>query len=170
VEKVIEDLKASGFDYIICDSPAGIEKGAQLALYFADEALIVTNPEVSSVRDSDRILGILQAKSKRAERGEAPIVEHLVLTRYNPNRVESGEMLSVEDVIDLLSVNLLGAIPESEDVLNASNAGSPVVLEEKSAAAEAYKDVVERFLGEEVEHRFLTVEKKGLFKKLFGKS
>ncbi|MDX1348440.1 MAG: septum site-determining protein MinD [Thiomicrorhabdus chilensis] len=169
VEKVIEDLKEAGFDYIICDSPAGIEKGAQLALYFADEALIVTNPEVSSVRDSDRILGILQAKSKRAEKGEAPIVEHLVLTRYNPNRVETGEMLSVEDVIDLLSVPLLGAIPESEDVLNASNAGAPVVLDENSAAAQAYADVVDRFLGEEVEHRFLTVEKKGLFKKLFGK-
>ncbi|WP_373016954.1 septum site-determining protein MinD [Thiomicrorhabdus sp.] len=169
VEKVIEDLKEAGFDYIICDSPAGIEKGAQLALYFADEALIVTNPEVSSVRDSDRILGILQAKSKRAERGDEPIVEHLVLTRYNPARVETGEMLSVEDVIDLLNVKLLGAIPESEDVLNASNAGSPVVLDENSAAAQAYNDVVDRFLGEEVEHRFLTVEKKGLFKKLFGK-
>ncbi|MDG6773062.1 septum site-determining protein MinD [Thiomicrorhabdus sp. ZW0627] len=169
VEKVIEDLKEAGFDYIVCDSPAGIEKGAQLALYFADEALIVTNPEVSSVRDSDRILGILQAKSKRAENGDAPIVEHLVLTRYNPARVETGEMLSVEDVIDLLSVKLLGAIPESEDVLNASNAGSPVVLDENSAAAQAYNDVVDRFLGEEIEHRFLTVEKKGLFKKLFGK-
>lgn len=170
VERVINELKASGFDYIVCDSPAGIEKGAQLALYYADDALIVTNPEVSSVRDSDRILGILQAKSKRAENGDAPVKEHLVLTRYNPNRVEDGEMLSVEDVIDLLSVDLLGAIPESEDVLNASNAGSPVILEEKSVAAQAYTDVVDRFLGEEVDHRFLTVEKKGLFKKLFGKS
>ncbi|WP_178862308.1 septum site-determining protein MinD [Thiomicrorhabdus cannonii] len=169
VERVIEQLKEAGFDYIICDSPAGIEKGAQLALYFADEALIVTNPEVSSVRDSDRILGILQAKSRRAEKGEAPIVEHLVLTRYNPSRVEAGEMLSVDDVIDLLSVKLLGAVPESEDVLNASNSGMPVIMEDKSAASQAYKDIVERFLGEEIEHRFLTAEKKGLFKKLFGK-
>lgn len=169
VEKVIEDLKEAGFDYIICDSPAGIEKGAQLALYFADEALIVTNPEVSSVRDSDRILGILQAKSKRAESGMAPVEEHLVLTRYNPERVEAGEMLSVDDVIDLLSVKLLGVTPESEDVLNASNSGQPVIMEAGADAAQAYEDIVNRFLGEEIEHRFIHAEKKGLFKKLFGK-
>lgn len=169
VEQVIEDLKADGFDYIICDSPAGIEKGAQLALYFADEAIIVTNPEVSSVRDSDRILGILQAKSKRAESGDSPIIEHLVLTRYNPERVETGEMLSVEDVIDLLSIKLLGVTPESEDVLNASNAGMPVILGEDSNAAEAYVDIVDRFLGEEKPQRFIQAEKKGLFKKLFRK-
>ncbi|BBP43661.1 septum site-determining protein MinD [Thiosulfativibrio zosterae] len=169
VEKVIEDLKADGFDFIICDSPAGIEKGAQLALYFADEAIVVTNPEVSSVRDSDRILGILQAKSRRAERGEEPIVEHLVLTRYNPKRVETGEMLSVDDVIDLLKINLLGVTPESEDVLNASNSGEPVIMNDTSHASEAYKDIVDRFLGEEKAHRFITVEKKGLLKKLFGK-
>lgn len=169
VGKVIEDLKTDGFDFIICDSPAGIEKGAQLALYFADEAIVVTNPEVSSVRDSDRILGILQAKSKRVESGDEGIVEHLVLTRYNPKRVETGEMLSVEDVIDLLNIPLLGVIPESEQVLNASNSGEPVILDEQSDAAQAYRDVVDRFLGEEKAHRFLTAEKKGLFKKLFGK-
>jgi len=169
VGRVIEELKEAGFDYIVCDSPAGIEKGAQLALYFADEALIVTNPEVSSVRDSDRILGILQAKSKRSENGESAIVEHLVLTRYNPARVEAGEMLSVEDVIDLLNVKLLGVTPESQDVLNASNAGSPVIMEANSLAAQAYTDIVNRFLGEEVEQRFINVEKKGLFSKLFGK-
>lgn len=169
VERVMEQLHEEGFDYIVCDSPAGIEKGAQLALYFADEALIVTNPEVSSVRDSDRILGILQAKSRRAERGDAPIEEHLVLTRYNPARVESGEMLSVEDVIDLLNVKLLGVVPESEDVLNASNSGKPVINEDESPAAIAYRDIVDRFLGETVEHRFLVAEKKGFFKKLFGK-
>ena len=169
VGRVIEELKEAGFDYIICDSPAGIEKGAQLALYFADEALIVTNPEVSSVRDSDRILGILQAKSKRSENGESPIVEHLILTRYNPVRVESGEMLSVEDVIDLLSVKLLGVTPESQDVLNASNSGAPVIMDPNSLAAQAYSDIVDRFLGEEVEHRFINLDKKGLFSKLFGK-
>ena len=169
VERVIEELKEAGFDYIVCDSPAGIEKGAQLALYFADEALIVTNPEVSSVRDSDRILGILQAKSKRAEKGESSIVEHLILTRYNPERVEAGEMLSVDDVIDLLNVKLLGVTPESQDVLNASNAGSPVIMEENSLAAQAYTDIVNRFLGEEVEQRFINIEKKGLLSKLFGK-
>ena len=169
VGRVIEELKEAGFDYIICDSPAGIEKGAQMALYFADEALIVTNPEVSSVRDSDRILGILQAKSKRSENGESSIVEHLILTRYNPARVEAGEMLSVDDVIDLLNVKLLGVTPESQDVLNASNAGSPVIMDKDSLAAQAYNDIVERFLGEEVEHRFINLEKKGLFSKLFGK-
>lgn len=169
VGQVMEQLHEQDFDYIVCDSPAGIEKGAQLALYFADEALIVTNPEVSSVRDSDRILGILQAKSRRAERGDAPIEEHLVLTRYNPARVESGEMLSVEDVIDLLNVKLLGVVPESEDVLNASNSGKPVINEDESPAAIAYRDIVDRFLGETVEHRFLVAEKKGFFKKLFGK-
>ncbi|MBO1922898.1 septum site-determining protein MinD [Thiomicrorhabdus sp. 6S3-12] len=169
VEKVIEELKADGFDYIICDSPAGIEKGAQLALYFADEAIVVTNPEVSSVRDSDRILGILQAKSRRAEKGEDPVVEHLVLTRYNPSRVNAGEMLSHDDVIDLLSIKLLGVVPESQEVLNASNSGEPVVLNDNSDAAQAYLDIVERFLGEEKEHRFLTEEKKGFLNKLFGK-
>lgn len=169
VGKVIESLKESGFDYIICDSPAGIEKGAQLALYFADEAIIVTNPEVSSVRDSDRILGILQAKSHRAEAGEAPIVEHLVLSRYDPERVKTGEMLAADDVIDLLSVKLLGVVPESQEVLNASNAGEPVILNKESQASWAYQDIVDRFLGEEREHRFLTPEKKGLLKKIFGK-
>ncbi|MGC9385797.1 MAG: septum site-determining protein MinD [Hydrogenovibrio sp.] len=169
VGKVIEDLKEDGFDFIICDSPAGIEKGAQLALYYADEAIVVTNPEVSSVRDSDRILGILQAKSRRAENGDEPIIEHLVLTRYNPTRVETGEMLSVEDVTELLNIKLLGVIPESQQVLNASNSGEPVIMTEGSDAAQAYKDVVDRFLGEELEHRFLTAEKKGLFKKIFGK-
>lgn len=169
VGHVIDALKEDGFDYIVCDSPAGIEKGAQLALYFADEAIVVTNPEVSSVRDSDRILGILQAKSRRAESGDDPIVEHLVLTRYNPDRVEAGDMLSVDDVIDLLNIHLLGVVPESQDVLNASNAGTPVILEEGTAASEAYLDIIDRFLGEDKEHRFLTVEKKGLLKKLFGR-
>lgn len=169
VGKVIDDLKAEGFDYIICDSPAGIEKGAQLALYYADEAIIVTNPEVSSVRDSDRILGILQAKSKRAIDGEAPVVEHLILTRYNPSRVAAGEMLAMQDVVELLSVDLLGVVPESEEVLQASNAGIPVILNEDTNASEAYKDIVDRFLGEEKPQRFLTVEHKSLFKKLFGK-
>ncbi len=169
VGKVIEDLKADGFEYIICDSPAGIEKGAQLALYFADEAIIVTNPEVSSVRDSDRILGILQAKSRRAEQGEDPIKEHLVLTRYNPTRVAAGEMLAMNDVVELLSVDLLGVVPESQDVLQASNAGTPVIMQEGTDASEAYKDIVSRFLGEEKPQRFLTVEHKSLFKKLFGK-
>jgi septum site-determining protein MinD len=169
VEKVINELKADGFDYIICDSPAGIEKGALLSLYFADEAVVVTNPEVSSVRDSDRILGVLQAKSKRAETGDTPVIEHLILSRYNPKRVESGEMLGVDDVIDLLGIKLLGVVPESQDVLNASNAGEPAILNQDSNVSHAYSDIVDRFLGEEIPQRFLSVEKKGLFSKIFGK-
>lgn len=169
VEKVMTELKEDGFDFIICDSPAGIEKGAQLALYFADEAIVVTNPEMSSIRDSDRILGILQAKSQRAENGDDPIIEHLVLARYNPERAELGEMLGYDDVVEFLKVKLLGVVPESVDVLNASNSGYPVILEKNSDAALAYQDIVDRFLGEEKEFRFLTAEKKGLLHKIFGK-
>jgi len=167
VEKVLNDLVAEGFEYIICDSPAGIEKGAHHAMYFADEALIVTNPEVSSVRDSDRVLGLLQAKTRNAERG-IKVKEHLVLTRYNPERVEKGEMLSVKDVQDILAIPLLGIIPESPTVLTSSNSGTPVIADAKSEAGQAYADLVARFLGEDKPHRFMQVEKKGLFNKLFG--
>jgi septum site-determining protein MinD len=168
VEKVINELKADGFDYIICDSPAGIETGALMALRFADDAFVVTNPEVSSVRDSDRILGILQAKSKKAEAGER-INEYLILTRYNPARVEAGEMLSHQDVIELLSVNFLGAVPEGESVLSSSNAGVPVVLNAPdSEPAQAYQDIVARYLGDNRPQRFLSAEKKGLFARLFS--
>ncbi len=166
VEKVLNELSET-FEFIICDSPAGIEHGAQMALYFADEAIIVTNPEVSSVRDSDRILGILQSKSRRAELGLEPIKEHLLLTRYNPARVETGEMLGVEDVNDILAIKLLGVIPESQTVLTASNQGVPVILDEISDAGKAYDDAVQRLLGHEVDHRFLEVEKKGFFKRMF---
>jgi len=167
VEKILNELKER-FEYIICDSPAGIERGAQMALYFADMAIVVTNPEVSSVRDSDRILGILQSKSRRAENGESPVEEKLLVTRYNPERVIDGEMLSVEDVTDILAIPLLGVIPESEAVLKASNQGSPVILDEESLSGQAYGDAVARLLGEEVEHRFLEVQKKGFFKRLMG--
>jgi septum site-determining protein MinD len=163
---VLDQLKET-FDYIVCDSPAGIEKGAHLAMYFADEAIVVTNPEVSSVRDSDRMLGVLSSKSRKAEQGEA-IKEHLLLTRYSPERVENGEMLSVSDVEDILSIPLLGVIPESQAVLKASNQGIPVIMDDKSDAGQAYSDAVERLLGKEVDHRFLEAQKKGLLKRLFG--
>jgi septum site-determining protein MinD len=136
-------------------------------MYFADEAIVVTNPEVSSVRDSDRMLGVLSSKSRRAEQGER-IKEHLLLTRYSPARVESGEMLSVSDVEDILSIPLLGVIPESQAVLKASNQGIPVIMDDKSDAGQAYSDAVERLLGKEVPHRFLEAQKKGLLKRLFG--
>lgn len=167
VEEVLQELSKE-FDYIICDSPAGIEKGAQMALYFADAAIVVTNPEVSSVRDSDRILGILQSKSKRAEGGKEPIEEHLLLTRYHPGRVASGEMLSVADVEDILAIPLLGVIPESEAVLKASNQGTPVILDTESEAGLAYMDAVDRLMGEERPLRFLEVQKKGFIKRLLG--
>lgn len=155
------------FEYIICDSPAGIEKGAHLAMYFADEAIVVTNPEVSSVRDSDRMLGLLASKSQRAEKGE-PIKEHLLLTRYNPERVTKGEMLGVDDVEEILAIRLLGVIPESQAVLKASNQGVPVILDEQSDAGQAYSDAVDRLLGKEIPHRFLDVQKKGFLQRLFG--
>lgn len=169
VGKIIEDLKAMGFKYILCDSPAGIERGALMALYYADEAIITTNPEVSSVRDSDRILGILASKSKRAVEGLPPVKEHLIITRYSPERVKMGEMLSVEDVIEILSIELLGVIPESEAVLSASNQGEPVVLNSDSHAGQAYSDAVERLLGKtNLPHRFLDAKRKSLFSKLLG--
>jgi len=168
VEKVIEDLKKMDFDYIVCDSPAGIETGALMAAYFADDAIVVTNPEVSSVRDSDRILGILSAKSRRAVQGEEPVKEFLLLTRYNPKRVEDGEMLSLKDIEDILRIKLIGVIPESESVLQASNQGLPAIHLEGSDVAEAYKDVVARYLGEEKPLRFVDYQKPGLFKRLFG--
>lgn len=168
VEKVLGELKDDGFDFIICDSPAGIEHGALMALYFADEAIITTNPEVSSVRDSDRILGILDAKSKRAEQGMEPVKQHLLLTRYNPERVQQGEMLSVEDVLEILSIPLLGVIPESSSVLNASNKGVPVVFDTEADAGLAYQDAIARLLGEDRPLRFVNADKKGFLKRLFG--
>lgn len=166
VEKILEEL-SKDFKYIVCDSPAGIETGAHLAMYFADDAFVVTNPEVSSVRDSDRMLGILASKSRRAERGEEPIKEYLLLSRYSPQRVKSGEMLSLNDVQDILSLHLLGVIPESKSVLTASNSGIPVILDEKSDAGQAYSDIVARYLGENRPHRFID-DKSGFFRKLFG--
>ena len=167
VEKVLKDLADEGFDYIVCDSPAGIEKGAFLAMYFADQAIVVVNPEVSSVRDSDRILGLLASKTRRAENGER-VKEHLLLTRYSPSRVETGEMLSITDVEEVLGLKTIGVIPESGDVLNASNKGEPVILDMESPAGQAYDDAVARLMGEERPMRFTQADKKGFFSKLFG--
>ena len=168
VAKVLDDLKAMDFEFIVCDSPAGIETGALMALYFADEAIITTNPEVSSVRDSDRILGILASKSRRAENGEEPIKEHLLLTRYNPGRVSRGDMLSMEDVLEILRIKLVGVIPEDQSVLRASNQGEPVILDINADAGKAYADTVERLLGEERPFRCIEEAKKGVLKRLFG--
>jgi septum site-determining protein MinD len=167
VEKVLKDMADEGFDFIVCDSPAGIEKGAFLAMYFADRAVVVVNPEVSSVRDSDRILGLLASKTKKAEAGER-VKEHLLLTRYSPSRVETGDMLSIADVEEILGLKVIGVIPESPEVLQSSNAGVPVILDDKSNAGQAYEDAVARILGEERPLRFVTPEKKGFFSKIFG--
>jgi septum site-determining protein MinD len=167
VERVLKELADDGFDCIVCDSPAGIEKGAFLAMYYADKAIVVVNPEVSSVRDSDRIIGLLQSKTQRAEAGE-PVEEYLLLTRYSPPRVETGEMLSVGDVEEVLGLKTIGVIPESSDVLNASNKGEPVILDMESDAGQAYDDAVARLLGEERPMRFTQLERKGFFSKLFG--
>ena len=169
VERVMDELR-DNFDFIVCDSPAGIEHGALTALYHADAAIVVTNPEVSSVRDSDRILGMLSSRSRRAERNEAPVDEFLLLTRYSADRVAKGEMLSIEDVQEILSIPLMGIIPESESVLKASNTGQPVILDKESIAGRAYDDAVARFLGETREMRFIKAEKKSLFRSLFGKA
>lgn len=171
VEKVLDDLRSMDFEYIVCDSPAGIETGALMAMHFADEALVVTNPEVSSVRDSDRILGMLASKTKRAIEGQDPIKEHLLITRYNPQRVQDGHMLSIEDIQDILRIKLIGVIPESETVLQASNQGLPAVHMQGSDVSEAYKDVIDRFLGEDKPLRFTEYQKPGLMDRIlkFGR-
>jgi len=158
VKKILTTLSET-FDYIICDSPAGIEKGAIMAMYFADIAIVVANPEVSSVRDSDRILGILSSKTQKAELGES-LEEFLIVTRHTKKRANSGEMMSVENVQELLGIPLLGVIPESSTVLNASNSGEPVILDQKSDAGKAYRAIVSKFLGNP------EPAKKGFFKRL----
>jgi septum site-determining protein MinD len=168
VGKILFDLAEMGFEYIVCDSPAGIETGAIMAMYYADEALVVTNPEVSSVRDSDRILGMLSSKTLKAIQGRESIKEHLLINRYNPHRVEDGQMLSLDDIQDILRIPLIGVIPESEMVLQASNQGVPVIHMQGVDVSEAYKDVVARFLGEDKPMRFLEAEKPNFFKRLFG--
>lgn len=170
VETVLNELSKE-FDYIICDSPAGIETGALMAMYFADHAIIVTNPEVSSVRDSDRILGILASKTKRAIEGQTPIKEHLLITRYDAERVGRGEMLSMQDVLDILAIPLIGIIPESKAVLKASNTGTPVILDEQSDAGVAYLDAINRFLGDvNIPFKYVQTEKKGFLSRIFSKS
>ena len=168
VRRVFDELTTEGFDFIICDSPAGIEKGAHLAMYFADRAVVVVNPEVSSVRDSDRILGLLSSKTQRAEKGNGQVKEHLLLTRYSPKRVATGEMMSVGDVKEILGLDVVGVVPESGDVLAASNAGTPVILNEDSDVSRAYEDAVSRLLGETVPLRFVDEPKKGFFARMFG--
>ncbi|HWS26127.1 MAG TPA: septum site-determining protein MinD [Xanthomonadales bacterium] len=167
VAKVIDEMR-NEFDIVICDSPAGIERGAFYAMYFADRAVVVVNPEVSSVRDSDRVLGIMSSKSRRAEQGQTPVKEHLLLTRYSPERVEKGDMMSIADVEEILGVKVIGVIPEAPEVLSASNSGVPVILDEQADAGQAYVDAVARLLGEDRPMRFTEPKRKGFFQRMFG--
>lgn len=167
VGAIISELKEN-FEYIVCDSPAGIEMGAHMAMYYADVAFVVTNPEISSVRDSDRIIGLLQSKTKRAKENQTPIAEHLVVTRYAPKRAEQNEMLSIDDIKELLGIPLLGVIPESKSVLTASNAGLPVTMDENSDAGRAYLSMIQRFLGKGAETE-ANPKKKGIFQRWFGR-
>jgi septum site-determining protein MinD len=169
VGRVLDELH-SDFDYVVCDSPAGIERGALMALYYADEAIVVANPEVSSVRDSDRIIGILNSRSKRAEENAEPVKQHLLLTRYDADRVDQGDMLRTEDVLEILAIPLLGVIPQDRAVLAASNVGTPIVLDDKSTAGQAYRDAVRRLLGEDVPMRHLERARGGWFQRLLRRS
>ncbi|WP_339043360.1 septum site-determining protein MinD [Buchnera aphidicola] len=168
VKIIFKKLKKMNFDFIICDSPAGIERGAVLALYFADEAIITTNPEISSVRDADRILGIISSKSERSKKNKKPVKEHLLLTRYSPEKVYSGDMLSVKDILEILRIKLIGVIPEDEYVLKSSNKGIPVILNSNSHAGISYKDVVSRLLGKIVPFKYIK-KRKNFFQRWFGR-
>lgn len=170
IHNILKDLNNMQFEFIICDSPAGIEKGALMALYFANEAIIITNPEISSVHDSDRIIGILSSTSKHVnEYGTESIKEHLLLTRYDPTRVKYGDMLSMNDVIDILQIPLIGVIPEDKAILRSSNQGIPIILNNQSNAGQAYSDMVDRLLGIYVPFRFIKERKKGFLKRLWSK-
>ncbi len=171
VKAVLDELRED-FDYIVCDSPAGIERGAHLAMYFADEAVVVTNPEVSSVRDSDRVLGLLNSKTFLAEKADGSAVKsHLLLTRFDAQRSSQGEMMSVEDVLEILAIPLIGIIPESTTVLKASNVGMPVVLDETSGAGKAYGEAVGRLVGEQIAMRMNAGEqRRGFFQRLLGRT
>ncbi|VFP83703.1 septum site-determining protein MinD [Buchnera aphidicola] len=167
VEQVLHTLLKMNFDFIICDSPAGIENGAILSFYFSDEVIVVTNPEISSIRDADRMLGIISSKSKRSEYNDTPIKEYLLLNRYNSKKVKKGDMLSMEDVIEILQIPLIGVIPEDCSVLKSSNQGLSVILDTTSIAGQAYSDTVQRLLGNDLPLRFLSEEKKSFLQWLF---
>lgn len=167
VEYLMDQLK-SQFDYIVCDSPAGIESGARHAMYFADEAIICTNPELSSCRDSDKMIGFISSRSRRAEQNLEPVVQRLLVTRFDANRAAKDECLGLDDIQELLGLPLLGVIPESRGVLTSTNIGQPVILA-KDRAGEAYRDLVQRFLGKDVPMRFTEPESTNFFSRIFNR-
>ncbi|ARU48371.1 Septum site-determining protein MinD [Sulfurospirillum diekertiae] len=165
VKALIENLKES-FDIVMIDSPAGIESGFEHSIFLADRALIVSTPDVSSVRDADRVIGIIDAKSERAKNG-MEVEKHIIINRIKPEMVDAGNMLSVEDVLSILALPLIGIVPDDEDIITSTNTGSPIVNKDKSLSAEAYRRIARRILGEEVE--FLDIRaKKGLMATLKG--
>lgn len=169
VARVVNELSDIGFDYIVCDSPAGIENGAQMAMHYADSALIVTNPEISSVRDSDKIVRMLENKTKRGLEGHEPVKKHLLVNRYNPSRVADGQMLSIDDIQDVLPLKLIGVVPESPDVLSSSNQGIPAIHLKDSEVSVSYRDLVSRFLGEDIPVRMFSEQKIGYLRRVFGR-
>nr|AKB90681.1 mitochondrial MinD [Pharyngomonas kirbyi] len=169
VGEVIDQLRKE-FDYVVCDSPAGIENGAFQAMYFADQAVICTNPEISSVRDSDRMIGIIASKSDRA-RKNLDVQQHLLITRYNPKRVAQEDMLNVNSIEEMLGIPLVGVVPECQSVLTSTNLGRPVIAEDSSnIAGKAYRDFVDRFLGEDKPLRFLEDQQESWWKRLFSRN
>ncbi len=165
VRELLENLKKD-FDYVIIDSPAGIESGFENSIFLADQALIVATPDVSSVRDADRVIGIIDAKSEKAKEGKE-VEKYIVINRLKPEMVESGEMMSIDDVLNILALPLIGVIPEDPKILTSTNLGEPIVLDKNSMAGEAFRRLSKRLLGEKVE--FLEFKsKKGFVKFLKG--
>lgn len=166
VKALLESLKAE-YEYVILDAPAGIESGFEHTIEFADSAIVVVNPEVSSIRDADRAIGILDAKSQKVKEGE-DVFKFLIINRINAEMVQKGEMLRSEDILDILSIKLLGKVPEDKGVIDASNQGKPVVLDNKSMAGQAYARIAERICGNNVEMKDIENPNSGVFKKLAG--
>ncbi len=165
VQELLETLKKE-FDIILLDSPAGIESGFEHAIAFADRALVVSTPDVSSVRDADRVIGIIDAKSEKAQKGEE-VIKHVIINRIKPELVERGDMLNTEDVLNILALPLIGIVPDCERVISSTNMGEPIIRDEKAQSGEAYRRISKRILGEEVDYLDLSV-KKGFFKRIFS--
>ena len=155
MKKLVADLKAEGFDYILLDCPAGIEQGFKNAIAGADRALVVTTPEVSAIRDADRIIGLLEANEMKNT--------HLIVNRIRMDMVKRGDMMSMDDVVEILAIDIIGAVPDDENIVVATNQGEPLVGND-TLAGQAYMNICKRITGEEVP--FLDLDKKGFFAKL----
>jgi len=166
VQKLINSLKKD-FDFVILDAPAGIESGYEHTIEFADAAIVVVNPEVSSIRDADRAIGILDSKSDKVKNGE-DVAKYLIINRIVADMVESGEMLKSDDILEILNIKLLGKVPEDKGVIDASNQGKPVILDKKSIAGQAYVRISGRLCGQQVDMKDIEISDSGLFQKIVG--